>query len=289
MIVVTSMTPLNLDLETGHWTGVEFSLGNRPKQTLLGFHGFTGAACDFDILLSCWQGDCRFVAPNLPGHGSELKAKYRNAPGWIVGLGDFANATIEGEVTVIGYSLGARLALHFALMYPERVQALILIGGTAGIEDELDRQQRRASDEDLASWIEHNGVAAFRRRWRETPIIATQASIPSPYGEAIQERKQRLTSGGLASALRTVGPGTIESVWNRLGEIHMPTLVVSGEKDIKYCRIAHELSCGLPRGEMRVVAAAGHAAHLEASDESAAIIGTFLSALKGTQDKPPSF
>jgi len=241
----------------------------------MALHGFSGAGLDFESLIPELREIGHFVAPDLPGHGTHLSSS-ATADDWVSGLHEFASETFRRPFLILGYSMGGRLALHFALRYPHLVDGLILVGATAGIEDGSEREVRQENDETLAAWIEANGVEAFCERWATTPIIATQENIPSPYGEALRVRKERLSIDGLSRTLRTVGTGVIPSVWKRLGEIDVPTLVMAGENDAKYRAIGVELARQLPHAEMNIVDKAGHAAHLEESWESARLMLEFL-------------
>jgi pimeloyl-ACP methyl ester carboxylesterase len=62
-------------------------------------------------------------------------------------------------------------------------------------------------------------------------------------------------------------------LWDRLGELVMPVLVIVGEGDEKFRAIAERMAAAIPRAEVAVIPGVGHAAHLEAPDSVAAVIG----------------
>jgi 2-succinyl-6-hydroxy-2,4-cyclohexadiene-1-carboxylate synthase len=68
----------------------------------------------------------------------------------------------------------------------------------------------------------------------------------------------------LAAALRGMGPAASEPLWDRLGEISMPTEVLAGGRDQKYLGLGERLAAGLPRAALSVVAEVGHRLALEA-------------------------
>src|SRR3954469_19105807 len=89
---------------------------------------------------------------------------------------DFAGWTVEERVeeipsagALVGCSMGGRIALHAALGGPARVDPLVLIGVSAGVED---REERRRSDEALASWIERHSIEGGVERWGVEPVLA---------------------------------------------------------------------------------------------------------------------
>ena len=103
----------------------------------------------------------------------------------------------------------------------------MLIGATAGIEDDDERARRAtADDDDSPTRIEAIGVEAFLDEWLR------QSAVRRPRRPATAQRADRLrnTAAGLASSLRSTGTGTQEPLWERLGEIDMPVLILAGER-----------------------------------------------------------
>ncbi len=160
-----------------------------------------------------------------------------------------------------GYSMGGRIALHLALAQPQLVQRLVLVSATAGIDDPEERAERRAADERLAEEIERDGMEAFADRWAAGPLFAGQ---PPQVAAAAREDRLRHSAADLAASLRGLGTGVTEPVWDRLHELTMPAVVLVGECDAKFRALGERLAAALPRGELHIVAGAGHAVHLEA-------------------------
>src|SRR3546814_2360233 len=92
--------------------------------------------------------------------------------------------------------MGARFCLHVALTNPELVAGLVLIGGTAGIEDPDERAARRAQDLRTAERIAEEGLAPFLDAWLSQPLFAGL-----PADKAFRERSEEHTSE-LQSLLR---------------------------------------------------------------------------------------
>ncbi len=173
---------------------------------------------------------------------------------------------------LLGYSLGARFALHAALGDPGAVRRLVLIGGTAGIDDEARRQERRARDDALADRLEQSGdVAAFLERWLAAPMFAGL----DPSAAGVEERA-RNTPAGLASSLRLAGTGTQRPRWDELGRLEMPTLLVVGADDPRFVAAAQRMARALPHAVVALVPGARHAAHLHQPALTARIVGHWL-------------
>jgi 2-succinyl-6-hydroxy-2,4-cyclohexadiene-1-carboxylate synthase len=174
----------------------------------------------------------------------------------------------------IGYSMGGRIALHVALASPGRVERLVVVGATGGIDDPVDRATRRASDEGLAAMAERVGVAAFLDHWLAQPLFAT---LP-PEG---QGRAARLANSPelLANHLRRLGTGSQEPLWPRLAELAMPVLVVVGERDAKFTALGNRLVAAIgDNAALAVVPDAGHACHLERPEAFVDIVVPWLQA-----------
>jgi 2-succinyl-6-hydroxy-2,4-cyclohexadiene-1-carboxylate synthase len=159
---------------------------------------------------------------------------------------------------LVGYSMGARMALHVALQHPKMVTHLVLISGTPGLKTESERDARRKSDDELADRIEQLGVSAFIDEWLALPIF-------SGLTKETDQRSERLnnTRKGLADSLRFAGTGTQESLWPHLQNLTMPTDLIVGQIDAKFTAIANNMMPLLQSGEVTLVPNAGHTVHLE--------------------------
>jgi 2-succinyl-6-hydroxy-2,4-cyclohexadiene-1-carboxylate synthase len=210
----------------------------------------------------------RPLAPDIRGHGAAATRR----PIDFASCVDDALRLAGPRCALAGYSQGGRLALHVALARPERLSRLVLVSATAGIEDGAERMRRRAADEDLAAWMEADGrlMTEVADRWGAHPLFATQTP---PVAAAA--RADRLTNDPVhvAAALRGIGTGAMEPLWERLGELgELPVTVLAGERDAKYVALGERLARMLPNATLTVVAGAGHALPLEAPAAVAAAI-----------------
>lgn len=229
-------------------------------------HGFTQTGRSWDAVRAALDG-VPTLAPDLRGHGAAADARPVSSEALVA---DVLAAAPPGPFMVAGYSMGGRLALHVALAAPERVAGLGLVSTTAGIEDPAERAARRSSDDALADEIERDGIEAFAERWAALPLFASQST---EVRAAAQAERLAQSPAGLAASLRGFGTGAMEPVWDRLGELSLPAVVVVGERDAKFRAIGERLAAALPRaGEPVVVPGAGHALPLEAPGAVAAAL-----------------
>ena len=169
---------------------------------------------------------------------------------------------------LLGYSLGARIALHVVSDNDLAVERLVVIGATAGLESPELRERRRRADGELADRLEASGdVAGFIRDWLSGPMFSGL-----PEAAAGEEERLRNTAGGLASSLRLCGAGTQEPLWERLATLPGPMLAVAGINDNRYAAHAIRLARLAPHAVASLVPGAGHAAHLAQPDTSARLV-----------------
>jgi 2-succinyl-6-hydroxy-2,4-cyclohexadiene-1-carboxylate synthase len=232
-------------------------------------HGFTQSAqswSTFQRLLESRLPGATTIAVDLPGHGDA-------EPPADLDLWTSADLLADrgGPGVYVGYSMGGRVALHTALARREVVERLVLIGATAGIDDPDERAARRAADERLADHIEAVGVPTFIDEWLANPLFAGLTDAT-----AMREDRLRNTPAGLAASLRATGTGTQTPLWDRLGEIECPVLVLVGQHDAKFTDLGRRLVDGLPRAEFVVIPGAGHSVHLEQPDATVDAIAAWL-------------
>jgi 2-succinyl-6-hydroxy-2,4-cyclohexadiene-1-carboxylate synthase len=230
-------------------------------------HGFTQTAACWGPFADELSTTHSLVAIDLPGHGGsgEVRADLSQTTELIA-------SSIDQSI-VIGYSLGGRVALHLALRHPELVERLVIIGATGGLDSEEERKQRRAADELLADHLEDIGVDAFLDEWLSQPMFSSLSAEQS-----FRELRATNSAAGLASSLRLSGTGTQESLWDRLGELTMPVLIIAGANDEKFTHLGHRLveSIGT-NASIEIIDNAGHSAQLENPAGTAAAITAWLS------------
>jgi 2-succinyl-6-hydroxy-2,4-cyclohexadiene-1-carboxylate synthase len=225
-------------------------------RALVLLHGFTHTGASWGPVRAALGERYRAVAPDIRGHGSASDVEPVTLEAV---LGDVA-AVVGGRFTLAGYSMGGRIALHVALAFPERVERLVLIGATPGIEDPAERAARAAADERLADEVEGMGIEEFARRWASTPVLAGQ---PAEVRAFVDADRRRSGTAGLARALRGLGTGALPPLWGRLSELSMPVVLIAGEEDGKFSAIASSMAAAIRAARVLIVPGSGHAVHLE--------------------------
>lgn len=241
---------------------------------MVALHGFSHTAAQFSCLTIPGR---TIIAPDLPGHGGSV-TEPADAEATVAAVVDLL-ATCGAGTPLLGYSQGARLALSLATTTPQQPSALIVISGTAGIEDPEERARRRDSDVALGERIRAMGIEPFIDHWTSGGLTDTSALSLE---ERAVDRARRLTNtaDGLASALAGYGQGALDPVWSLLDTLEMPVLILTGERDPQYTAIGTGLAARIGgTAEHLVIHGAGHNLVGEQPHAVSAIVSGFLDGL----------
>lgn len=225
--------------------------------TLLFLHGagFTGACFERQIAA---LGDA--YAPNLPGHCE---------PGEPASIAEFASAVVSyaeqksiTDVALCGHSMGAAIALQIALDHLLPVKALILIGAGARL---------RVAPSLLNGLREDFAAAAAD--------LATHF-FDSPDPKLVEWASASLLTVGSAQTLRDFQACDAFDVLERLPELAVPLLAITGESDrLTPPKYAQTFVDRVPGAQARIIPGAGHFVMVERPVETNEAIRAFLSGI----------
>jgi 2-succinyl-6-hydroxy-2,4-cyclohexadiene-1-carboxylate synthase len=249
--------------------------GSGPPVVLL--HGFTQTARLWGPFADSLAASRTLVAVDLPGHGDSGSVR-ADLPTTARLVAEAVRTQTGGErCALVGYSLGARVALHVGLAGDLPLSHVVLIGVTAGIEDATARRRRRQSDEELADGLEASGdVEGFIDAWLGGPLFERL----DLGGAAQRDERLRNSAAGLASSLRLCGTGTQEPLWDQLGGFASPVLALAGTDDDRFAAHALRLARLVPHGVASLVPGGGHAVHLAQPEHAGRIVHHWLDAAR---------
>lgn len=205
------------------------------------------------------------------GRSRELEQGELSLERWASDLGAVLdNLGLERPV-VVGHSLGSAIALKLALERPDRVDALVLMGGEADLANLAPRMlasAERIESVGLETWIEDF--------WSQNPPFA-EPSLQRD-GEILDEYRNLLRENDPTDYVRQCRAIAVaERLSGRLGEVGHPVLVVVGGLDDRTLpEHGRELARALPNGRLVELPEAGHSIPLEAPAATAEAITDFL-------------
>ena len=235
------------------------------RETIVLLHGFTQTGRSWGPTIAALGERYRALAPDIRGHGGAADLR----PVSFDAVHADLFALTPGPFALAGYSMGGRIALALALAAPDRVSRLTLVGASPGLADAEERRARRTADDALADRIEEEGIEAFAESWSSLPLFADQ---PPAVAAATHAMRLQQSPAGLAAALRGLGTGAMDPLWERLPQLTIPVALIVGERDAKFRAIAKRMAGALPDAALHVVPGAGHAVQLERPDAVAALL-----------------
>lgn len=260
--------------------GVEYHVEvmSNDGEPLVLLHGFTGSSFNWNEVINEFP-DYKLIVIDIIGHGQSaspvdpLRYQIEEVVRDLVLILNEMN--IE-KVNLLGYSMGGRLALSFAMIHPNQVIKLILESSSPGLEDLNERVKRKEADEKLAAEINSLGLVQFVDKWESLPLFKTQNQLSANQQNLL--RRQRLLNNplGLANSLIGMGTGAQPSWWDKLHSLNIPVLLLCGELDKKFCTIAVRMHKQLTKSVRKEINGAGHAIHVEQPRIFGKIVNDFL-------------
>ncbi|QED49064.1 2-succinyl-6-hydroxy-2,4-cyclohexadiene-1-carboxylate synthase [Cytobacillus dafuensis] len=254
--------------------------GNPIGRPLLLLHGFTGNGASWREFETQWQDYSYLISVDIIGHGKTDSPKELHKYEIESAASDLYTLLEEMKIEqtdLLGYSMGGRLALTFALLYPEKVRKLILESSSPGLETDMEREARRLQDEKLANRIQVQGIEEFVDYWENIPLFESQKRLPEMIRRKLRMERLMNSTVGLMNSLKGMGTGSQPSWWGKLEKLTAPVLFITGSIDEKFCRIAERMQKEVKNGEWITVDDCGHAIHVEKPKIFGTIVREFLS------------
>ncbi len=254
------------------------SYGMQTQPVLLLFHGFMGSVADWKGIAPLLADRYTVFAFDLPGHGETRVLKedcYRmdrcgeEVMSWL-------DRRATEECSMIGYSMGGRLAFHLAVNYPERFDRVIIESASPGIRDDAERDVRRTSDGLLIEKLRNRPMGDFVDEWYQQPMFSSMKSDSSKYARMIEKRKLN-DPAKLALSLEHMGAAAQVPLWDKLHCISARVQLIAGMFDQKYRGMLSDVLRELRHGESVIIENAGHNTHAENPDEFVRHVNKFLS------------
>lgn len=204
------------------------------------------------------------LAVDLPGHGESQGNGYGTIPEYREFLRGFLNALRVPRAALVGHSMGGGIAQSFALVYPDRLEALVLVGTGAKLRihpDIFTALQRDVGD-----------VARLMSGWAYSKTC--MPAVVERGAEAFSRNRAAVLEGDFRAC-------DAFDLMQEIGGIRVPTLILCGAEDaltpVKYARFLYER---IPGAAFALLPEAGHMVMLEKpvqfNREVAAFLDTHL-------------
>lgn len=191
--------------------------------TLLCFHQSPLSARVFDTFLKVMGRDRSLYAPDTPGYGeSDGPATQPSIAGYATAMGDFLDHMRFRKVDLLGYHTGALIAAELALLRPDAVRRLVLVG---------------------VPLVNDSERAAFRKAPWPVPPVEDGAHLTAEWQRSVQWRGPGVTLAQLAASFAEKLRSGPRASWGanavmdypaveRLQALTQPTLVIRPKDDL---------------------------------------------------------
>lgn len=251
------------------------TLGDSSHSPIVFLHGFMGKGEDWTEIAKGLSDRFYCLIPDLPGHGATPLDEEPGYTAWASALRDELSALKITHTRLVGYSMGGRIALFFALTYPEMVTRLVLESANPGIINAKEREKRASLDDKLAERLRKNEMKDFLTFWYNIPLFASLDHLPSLKEKLLEQRTDQ-DPDKIASVLGALSPGRQPELWSRLKELEFPILLIAGELDSKYLTITKHIAAILSNHKSITVPNCGHNTHRESPSIILSLLADWL-------------
>ena len=277
------------------WYAIEGELGGGPVPLVV-LHGGPGATHDYLLSLADLAKDGRAVVfYDQVGNGRSTHYEGRNGDFWTVDLfvRELHNLVEELGIAdrhdILGQSWGGFLAQEYALTHPPGLRAQVLANTAASFPDFLSEANRLRAELPLeveATLKKHEEAGTTADpEYEEACMVFYKRHVcrldewPPEVAEGFAwiERDPTVyhTMNG-PSEFHVIGSIKDWQVKDRLGEIDVPTLLVSGRYDEAAPALQEVLKAGINGAEWELFEESSHLPHYEERERYMQVVGDWL-------------
>ena len=266
--------------------------GDRNKPALLMLHGSNASLHTWDKMIGELQDDFRIISIDLPGHG--LTGITPQDDYSIMGMARFTREVVEAfeleDVTLVGNSMGGEVALRYALMFPREVKALVLIS-SAGIEPDENESSVGAfalAGTDLGRAMMRYFTPKFLVENTLRDVVADPDNVITDEMATRYWDLLRMAGSRDATIKRFSERESEPSIEPILRAINPPTLLIWGSQDrLVKPKYGIKMNTQIVGSLLKLYPQAGHLAHEEIPEKTAADLREFLAMLNQKHDIIP--
>jgi 3-oxoadipate enol-lactonase len=242
-------------------------------RAVLTLHGAPSAPTDFEPLVQRLKTNMHVLLPDMPGYGQSPYIPGLSITRSVELIDEMLVSRGIKEVSVIGFSLGAWRALLLALEGKTHVNAIVTLGGIAGLDPEhavmmLGFANALRGTESLRQpYLEETMTTRMlspeSARNNPTAVAAAAGWLDWPNPESLADELE---------AMAVTMP-----CYDRLKTLRIPVLARVGALDIASPpELSQRIVDAIPGAKLEIVEGKGHALLLEDADATVASIAAFL-------------
>lgn len=250
------------------------------KKPIVFFHGFSGCSKDWYFVNSKLPVEYTPVFIDLLGHGkssSPASSQEYSEEKQVEQIKFIFEKLSLVKPILVGYSMGGRLAVSFAIKYPQKLEALILESTSFGLKTNDEKESRIKRDTELANRIIELPLEHFFDYWYSIPLFHSLNMLT--HEKLLNLKKQRVRDNskiGLKNSLLGFSTGKMNYHLDELIKKDIKTLLITGELDQKFSIINKDAHNKLRNSELNIVKKSGHIVHLEKTEEFLKLLNSFL-------------
>lgn len=228
---------------------------------LLFLHAGVADSRMWDEQVAAFASDYRVIRCDLRGYG---QSAFPAGPfAYHEDIAALLDALAIDAAWVVGASFGGRVAVDFALAYPQRTRGLILAAAlVGGYKPQADLQKFGSEEDELLEAGDLDGATELNLRiWVDGPYRRPDQVHPAVRALVAKMQHHAFTLPVPEDVeLMTIAPPAIE----RLAEIHVPTLIIVGDLDVPEVVAASQtLADGIPQAQLIVMQDVAHLPSME--------------------------
>ncbi|OOF56614.1 2-succinyl-6-hydroxy-2,4-cyclohexadiene-1-carboxylate synthase [Rodentibacter myodis] len=221
-------------------------------------HGLLGTSADWQKVIENLP-HFRCIALDLPFHGNAQKIEVKDFDETAKYLSEQIQSAVKNEpYFLVGYSLGGRLALHYALQANttgDQLQAVILEGANLGLKTEQEKQARWQNDTHWAKRFINEAPEIVLEDWYQQAVFA---HLTSTERKGLIEKRKANCGVNIGKMLLATSLAKQPDFSEKVRSNALPFFYFCGERDQKFQALAR-----LEHLPLTTIPQAGHNAHSE--------------------------
>ncbi|MGR5062711.1 2-succinyl-6-hydroxy-2,4-cyclohexadiene-1-carboxylate synthase [Photobacterium sp. DNB22_13_2] len=244
---------------------------DQTPPTLVFLHGLLGSGRDWLQVINQLSGQYPCLTVDLPGHGHSRLVQadgFAQTSQWLT---DTLVTRGVKHYILIGYSLGARVAMYHAchqgVEQKVKLSGLVLEGGHFGLP-QSERAARQDNDQRWAQRFASQPIADVLSDWYQQPVFSL---LNHDQRQGFIAKRSDNLGSSIAHMLLATSLAKQPLLQSQLTGLTIPVHYLCGEKDQKFTRLAEGSDLSY-----QVIEDAGHNVHVEQPYAFARAVDDFI-------------